>query len=190
MSTEPAPARSSTAEVLLRAAAFAAERHRKQRRKGADEDPYINHPIGVAALLASVGGVRDGNVLIAALLHDTVEDTKTTPEELERLFGSEVRALVAEVTDDKKLDKDQRKRRQAEHAPLLSAGAKLIKLADLASNVTELVQRPPEDWSLNRKRKYLDWEDRVAAGCHGVNAPLEEHLAKVVEEAREALGAT
>ena len=177
----------STAEVLLRAAAFAAERHRKQRRKGADRDPYINHPIRVAALLAGVGGVRDLDVLVAALLHDTVEDTETTPAQLEKAFGKRVRRLVAEVSDDKTLPKATRKRRQAEHAPHLSREAKQIKLADLAANVIELGQRPPDDWSLARKREYLMWEARVADGCRGASAALEAHLDKAVAKTRRAL---
>ena len=188
MTTDPAPYLTTVATVL-QAAAFAAERHRKQRRKGADADPYINHPLGVAALLASVAHMMAPDVLIAALLHDTVEDTETTTEELERLFGSRVRDLVAELTDDKALPKAERKRRQAEHVPGFSAEAKLIKLADLASNVAELIQRPPKAWSLDRKREYLEWQERVAAGCRGANPALERHLAKTVEEAREALGA-
>ena len=187
MSTEPAATDRNAAEVLLRAVAFAAERHRGQRRKGAEASPYINHPIAVAATLASVAGVRDLDVLIAALLHDTVEDTETTADELEATFGRRVRQLVEEVTDDKSLAKDERKRWQAEHAPDLSQGAKLIKLADLAANVTDLTVRPPKDWSLERKRDYLDWEERVAAGCRGLNAALDAHLDSAVAKAREAL---
>ena len=190
MPTPPAPTDINTAEILLRAVAFAAERHRHQKRKGIDADPYVNHPINVAATMAGVAGVRDTDVMIAALLHDTVEDTKTTPDELERRFGPTVRRLVAEVTDDKSLPKSERKRRQAEHAPQLSDAAKLIKLADLASNVADLADRPPKDWTLQRKREYVEWEERVAKGCRGVNAALEAHLEKALAEARKALGVT
>lgn len=116
--------------TLLHAARFAANRHRSQRRKGADAEPYINHPLGVASVLAVEGGVTDVDVLCAALLHDTIEDTATSPAELEIEFGPAVRSLVEEVTDDKSLPKDRRKELQIEHAPALSPKAKLVKLAD------------------------------------------------------------
>src|SRR5205085_5102772 len=133
---------------LLKSARFAAEKHQHQRRKGASALPYINHPIQVAELLWDVGQVRDSNVLLAAVLHDTIEDTATTPDEIEKLFGKEVLALVQEVTDDKRLKDAERKRLQMEHAPHLSPGAKQIKLADKISNLQDLTQDPPKDWSL------------------------------------------
>ena len=129
--------------LLLRAAVFAAERHRAQKRKDAQASPYINHPLQVAELLASVGGVDDARVLAAAVLHDTLEDTQTTPAELEERFGSEVRVMVEEVSDDKSLPKLERKRLQIDHASGLSAGAKLIKLGDKISNVKDVVENPP-----------------------------------------------
>lgn len=143
--------------LLLRAVEFSAERHRGQRRKGVDASPYINHSIEVAAMLANVAGVRDLAILIAAVLHDTIEDTRTSPEELEAAFGPEVRLLVQEVTDDKTLPKAERKRLQVKHAPQLSPSAKLIKLADKVSNVRDVTDRPPSDWSVERRREYLDW---------------------------------
>src|SRR5947199_4835157 len=112
---------------LLAALNFAAQKHRAQRRKDSEATPYINHPIAVAELLARVGQVDDLSVLQAAILHDTVEDTQTTPEEIENQFGEAVRKLVAEVTDEKSLPKAERKRRQIEHAPQLSTAAKQIK---------------------------------------------------------------
>lgn len=111
------PAYSFDAATLLRAIEFAAEKHRDQRRKGVDASPYINHPIGVAAMIANIGGVQDATVLLAAVLHDTIEDTCTTQEELEKLFGREVLDVVIEVTDDKRLPKPERKLLQVEHAP-------------------------------------------------------------------------
>src|ERR1700739_117540 len=114
---------------VLSAATFAAERHRGQRRKGKDASPYINHPLALASLLAE-RGERDPKVLMAALLHDTVEDTATSFEDIEHCFGSEVADIVREVTDDKTLPKAERKRLQIEHAARLSRRAKLVKLAD------------------------------------------------------------
>lgn len=113
-------------DLLLRAVEFSAEKHRDQRRKGVDASPYINHPIEVAAMLANVAGVCDIAILVAAVLHDTIEDTHTSPEELEASFGPEIRLLVQEVTDDKSLPKTERKRLQVAHAPHLSPSAKLI----------------------------------------------------------------
>lgn len=157
--------------LILRAAAFAAERHRDQRRKGSAAAPYINHPLGLANLLAECG-VEDPTVLAAALLHDTVEDTETTPEELAESFGAEVAAIVVEVTDDKALPKADRKRMQIEHAAHLSDQAKLVKLADKICNLRDLSQSPP-DWPLERKREYFDWAKAVVEQLRGTNARLE-----------------
>ncbi len=173
---------------LLRAIHFAADKHREQRRKGSDASPYVNHPIQVAELLARVGGVRDLVLLQAAVLHDTVEDTETTLDELEREFGPSVRAVVAEVTDDKSLPKQERKRLQVEHAPHLSAEARQLKLADKICNVGDVAHDPPADWKLERRIAYLDWTEKVAAGCRGVNEALEREYDGVLREARERLG--
>ena len=172
---------------LLRAVDFAAEKHRDQRRKGADRSPYINHPIAVAKLLAQVGGLSDLPTLQAALLHDTIEDTKTTPDELEKEFGAEVRDLVVEVTDDKLLPKAERKRLQIKHAPHLSERARVIKIADKICNILDLTHSPPTDWVLERRVEYLDWADNVVAGCRGVNERLERRFDEVMESTREVL---
>jgi guanosine-3',5'-bis(diphosphate) 3'-pyrophosphohydrolase len=171
---------------LLAALRLAAEKHRDHRRKGANKSPYINHPIEVAELLARVGGVRDVEILAAAILHDTVEDTETTPDELEQAFGARVRGLVAEVTDDKSLPKDVRKRLQSEHAPQLSREAKQIKLADKISNVREIGASPPDGWALERRREYIAWARSVVAGCRGANAELERCFDLVAAEAEAA----
>jgi guanosine-3',5'-bis(diphosphate) 3'-pyrophosphohydrolase len=178
-----------TAAELLRAVHFAATRHRDQRRKGAEASPYVNHPIEVAELLARVAGVRDLATLQAALLHDTVEDTQTTPEEVEAAFGPEVRRLVEEVTDDRTLSRAERKRLQAEHAPRLSLGAKQVKLADKISNVWAVTHAPPAGWSLTRRREYLEWTARVASGLRGCAPALEALYAQALSEGRLALGA-
>lgn len=172
---------------LLEAAHFAAGKHRSQRRKNTDADPYINHPIAVANLLAGFAGVTDLPVLQAALLHDTIEDTETTPAEIEQLFGREVLSIVQEVTDDKSLPQAQRKRLQIEHAPHLSRSAKLIKLADKISNLRELTERDPAEWPVQRKREYLEWAEKVVAGLRGSHLDLERLFDQTVQEKRGLL---
>ena len=183
-------AETAATTALLEALHFSATKHRDQRRKDKEASPYINHPIRVAQLLASEGGVTDLVTLQAALLHDTVEDTDTTPEEIERHFGPEVRRVVEEVTDDKDLPKAERKQKQVEHAPHLSPQAKQLKIADKTANAQNITTSPPDDWSLERKREYLDWADRVVAGCRGCNPALEAVYDKVVAQGRQALEAT
>jgi guanosine-3',5'-bis(diphosphate) 3'-pyrophosphohydrolase len=159
--------------LLLKALAFAAHKHRDQRRKDAEASPYINHPIALADVLVNEGGVTDTEVLCAALLHDTVEDTDTTHEELVNAFGTRIARIVAEVTDDQTLEKSERKRLQVEHAPMLSAEAKLVKLADKICNLRDVAVRPPAKWDLARRREYFDWAGRVVAGVRGVHPRLE-----------------
>jgi (p)ppGpp synthase/HD superfamily hydrolase len=181
---------SKTIAALLQALHFAAIKHRDQRRKDVEASPYINHPIEVAALLAGAGGVTDIVLLQAAILHDTIEDTKTTPEELEMEFGPEVRRVVEEVTDNKLLPKAERKRLQIEHAPHLSERARQIKIVDKISNVRAIISTPPADWSLERKQEYLDWTEQVVAGCRTRNAALERLYEEALDEARRVLGST
>lgn len=174
------------AQRLLDALSFAAGKHRHQRRKDADETPYINHPIAVAAVLADAG-VADEDALLAAVLHDTIEDTQTSFDELAARFGPGVAALVAEVTDDKSLPKAERKRLQIEHAGAASARAKQIKIADKICNVRDVALAPPPDWPAARRREYLDWAERVVAGCRGVNTTLDQAFDRALASAREAL---
>ena len=159
--------------LILDAAAFAADKHRKQRRKDKGASPYINHPIGLAALLANDGGVSDARVLAAALLHDTIEDTVTTAAELEERFGSAIKDIVLEVTDDKSLPKAERKQLQVAHAPHISREAKLVKLADKICNLRDILASPPADWPASRKQQYFEWAHDVVAGLRGTNAALE-----------------
>ncbi|MGP1351919.1 MAG: HD domain-containing protein [Parasphingopyxis sp.] len=157
--------------LLLDAAQYAADRHRDQRRKDAEATPYINHPLDVAALLAR-HGIDDTEILAAAILHDTVEDTETSIEELEQRFGGRIAGIVGEVTDDKSLEKAERKRLQVEHAPHKSREAKLVKIADKTSNLHDIAAAPP-DWPVERKRNYFDWGKQVVDGMRGVHAELE-----------------
>jgi guanosine-3',5'-bis(diphosphate) 3'-pyrophosphohydrolase len=186
----PDELRESPLAFLFRALEFAARKHRDQRRKGEGAAPYINHPIAVAAVLAGTGGVDAHVTLAAAVLHDTVEDTETTLEELEGEFGVEVRDVVEEVTDDKELTKAERKRLQVEHAPSASRRAKELKLGDKICNIRDLVHAPPGDWTLDRKVEYLDWTEQVVAGCRGTSAALEELYDHELAQARAAMRAT
>lgn len=158
---------------ILKAASFAAYKHRNQRRKDVEASPYINHPLALARVLAEEGGVTDVATLCAALLHDTVEDTDTTIEELTSEFGEEVAALVADVTDDKTLPKAERKRMQVEHAAHINDKAKRVKLADKICNLRDVAANPPADWSLERRREYFDWAKSVIDRLRGVDAGME-----------------
>ena len=176
-----------THTLILTAAHFSAQKHSKQRRKDEDASPYINHPISVALTIAQIGGVDDPKILAAALLHDTIEDTETTPEELEDQFGKRVCKYVLEVTDDKTLPKDERKKRQIEHAKKLSKGAVLVKLGDKISNVTDVTINPPADWDIKRRREYLDWAEKVVENCPQVNERMENKFQEVVNNGRKQL---
>lgn len=166
---------------LLQALSFSAKKHRFQKRKGADGEPYINHPVEVANLLANVGKVQNVDILIAAVLHDTIEDTETSAEEITNLFGAEVCGMVLEVTDDKALPKAERKQKQIEHAPHLSDGAKLIKLGDKISNIRDVTENPPHDWSDKRRLEYVEWGEKVVARLRGVNTDLEKYFDELVK---------
>jgi GTP diphosphokinase / guanosine-3',5'-bis(diphosphate) 3'-diphosphatase len=159
--------------LVLRAAQFAALKHRNQRRKDKEATPYINHPLALANVLWHEGRITDARIIAAALLHDTVEDTRTTRAELARAFGKPIASVVAEVTDNKRLDKKTRKRLQVEHAPHLSPSAKLVKLADKICNLRDLVASPPANWSLARQREYFDWAKQVVDALRGENRRLE-----------------
>lgn len=166
--------------LVLKALEFAAVRHHNQIRKGADKAPYINHPIQVAELLANRAGEKDPVLLSAAILHDVIEDTVNSVEErqalitsIRKIFGEEVLSITLEVTDDKTLDKDERKRLQVEHTPFLSDNAKKLKIADKIMNLHDISANPPENWSLQRILEYHDWAEKVVAGARGVNMTLD-----------------
>jgi guanosine-3',5'-bis(diphosphate) 3'-pyrophosphohydrolase len=165
---------------VLRALVFAAGRHRNQRRKDNEKSPYINHPLDVVEMLWRIGGVRDSVTLVAAALHDTVEDTGTLPEEIAAEFGPEVCAVVLEVSDDKSLPKQERKRLQIEHASHKSLRAKNVKLGDKITNVRDIIVRPPDDWSETRRREYVLWAQAVVEGLRGANPALEAEFDRIV----------
>ncbi len=175
-------------ERLLKALAFAARKHSRQRRKDREASPYITHVIAVTQVLVTDGGVRDEDLLLAAVLHDTLEDTQTSIEELRAEFGAAVGGLVAEVSDDRTRPVEERKRLQVLHAPALSAQAKQLKVADKTCNVRDIVERPPVLWSGRRRLEYLLWSAEVVAGCRGVNARLEQAFDDALARSRAALG--
>jgi GTP diphosphokinase / guanosine-3',5'-bis(diphosphate) 3'-diphosphatase len=172
--------------LLLKAVSFAAEKHRHQRRKDVHASPYINHPISLASILTNEGGVTDINVLCAALLHDTIEDTDTNYDELIENFGENIASIVMEVTDDKALSKLERKQLQVEHAPHKSTEAKLVKWADKISNLRDIASSPPADWSIERKHEYFDWAKNVTDGMRGINPGLEIAFDAVYSEFQPA----
>lgn len=167
--------------LIIKALEFASRRHRTQLRKGADKTPYINHPIQVAGLLVNKAGEKDPALISAAFLHDVIEDTVETTEEKQELvtqireiFGEEVLSITLEVTDDKTLEKRERKRLQIEHAPLLSDKAKKLKIADKIMNLRDISSNPPEGWQQERIIEYHDWAEKVVSGMRGVNPALDK----------------
>jgi guanosine-3',5'-bis(diphosphate) 3'-pyrophosphohydrolase len=162
--------------LILKAAEFAARKHRDQRRKDPSASPYINHPIALAEILSGDGRVKSADVLAAALLHDTLEDTETTASELRAAFGAKITHIVEEVSDDKRLPKQKRKELQVLHAAHISKGAKLVKLADKIANLADIISSPPAGWSLQRQRDYFDWAKRVIDPMRGTNARLERRF--------------
>ncbi len=164
------------AQKITKAMLFAARKHADQRRKGANEEPYVNHLAEVSELLARHTNGADTDLVVAGLLHDTLEDTKTSYEELVREFGENVADIVRECTDDKSLPKAERKRLQILHAPHKSAQARLVKIADKISNLNSILNSPPKDWDNQRKLEYFEWSKKVVDGCRGINAGLEKEF--------------
>jgi guanosine-3',5'-bis(diphosphate) 3'-pyrophosphohydrolase len=170
-------------KLLLKALRFAAHKHKDQRRKDVEASPYINHPISLADILCNEGGVSDIETICGALLHDTVEDTNTTAEELEREFGSAIRDIVMAVTDDKSLSKAERKQAQIDHAAQLSQQAKLIKLADKISNLRDVCDNAPAHWPLQRRQAYFEWARKVIDQLRGAHPGLEAIFDEIYKKA-------
>lgn len=166
-------------QQVLSAAHYAAEKHADHRRKGGE--PYLNHLIEVAYLVSTALPESDANVIAAAFLHDTIEDTGVTAAELTERFGHDVTDLVLEVTDDKSLAPEVRKRLQIEHAPRLSVRAQTIKLADKISNLRSILSSPPPDWDYERKKQYFDWGKRVVDGLTAPNPVLKAEFEKTYQ---------
>ena len=167
--------------LINKAVDFATAKHHGQSRKDEANTPYINHPVSLANLLSGHGGITDINVILAALLHDTIEDTDATAEEIEDMFGTAIKNIVLEVTDDKSLPSPVRKRLQIEHASSLSYEARLVKLGDKICNLQDILARPPATWSLQRKREYFDWAREVVDQLRGTHAGLEAMFDEIYE---------
>ncbi len=181
----------TSTSMILKALDFAARRHRSQFRKGEKKVPYINHPIEVASLLANEGGENDPVLLIAAILHDVIEDTVDSVVERDRLiediremFGEEILSVTLEVTDDKSLDKLERKRLQVTEAAHKSNTAKKLKIADKIMNVRDIITNPPAEWTRSRIIGYIDWSEDVVAGLRGVSPGLEDMFDKTILKAK------
>lgn len=171
-------------DLIAEAIHFATEKHKDQARKDKVGTPYIVHPVSVLSLLTTIGGITDTAILIGGVLHDTIEDTPTTPKEIKDKFGIEALAYVLECTDDKSLKKQKRKKLQILNAPHKSTGAKLIKIADKISNIADLIINKPKGWTVKRVNKYLDWAVAVVAGLRGINKPLDDLFDQTVARAR------
>ena len=165
-------------QQVLDAALFAAQKHAGQKRKGQAAEPYINHLIEVAQLVSMAVQEPDTSLVMAALLHDTIEDTSVTATELVERFGQDVADLVVELTDDKSLPKAERKRLQIEHAPKMSVRAQTIKLADKISNLRSILISPPSDWDYERKRQYFEWGKSVVDALSRPNPSLKAEFEK------------
>ena len=170
--------------LVLKATQFAAIKHCDQRRKDG-KTPYIIHPISVAMILAEIGSIEDLEILSAALLHDTLEDTDTSAHELDKIFGSRVRIIVEELTDNDMLTFSQRKQMQIDNAPYLSKDATLVRIADKISNVSDVIENPPPEWNQKRCNKYVDWAEAVMNNCQKVNQDLENHFFELLTEYRK-----
>ena len=173
--------------AVLRAADAAARWHVRQRRKGAAEEPYINHLLEVASLVAEATGGKDPGLVVASLLHDAIEDQEVPRTMIADAFGEDVAKLVEEVTDDKTLPKEERKKRQIEDAHKKSHRAKILKLADKTSNLRSVAANPPAKWSVKRRLEYVEFARKVAKGLTGVSDWLEGEFKQAVKEAERSM---
>lgn len=172
---------------LMSAIVFSARKHKNQRRKGSGNIPYVNHPLEVANLIAQTVGATNIALLAAAVLHDTLEDTRTTPDEIDQQFGKEVMVLVLEVSDDMSQPKFIRKSKQIETAGSLSDEAKIIRIADKTCNILDML-KTKYHWGNSQKREYMRWAKDVVKNCEGVNKKLEGEFENALYCAQEILG--
>ena len=176
--TNERPCSAASVQRILSAARFAAEKHSQQKRKGALGEPYLNHLIEVAELVAAGSQELDTELVMAAFLHDVIEDTSVTLQGLKNLFGDDVANLVAEVTDDKSLSKEMRKQLQVQTAHKKSPRAQTLKLADKISNLRSILASPPQGWNLERRRQYFEWARQVVSGIQTPNPFLKAEFDK------------
>ena len=172
---------------ILDAAVFAAEKHQGDVRKNKQRSPYITHPLLVAEAILRIGEIQNVSILTAAILHDTIEDTETTTDDIRERFGEEVLSIILEVTDDKSLSKMVRKRLQVAHATELSYEARVVKLADKLINCRDILNDPPEYWTLKRRQDYIQWGADVLYRIRGTNPQLEAAFDRVIARAEKEL---
>ena len=166
---------------LIDAILYAASSHAGQLRKDC-VTPYINHPIEVMHLLVYTGGIEDHEILMAAVLHDVIEDTSVTAEDIAERFGKNVASVVLELTDDVTQPKEERKRLQLQNAGKLSRAARLIRISDKICNVYDMLYAPPGNWDLKRRKEYIEWANAVVKKISGTNEGLESHFEELIEE--------
>ena len=177
-------------DAFMDAVIFAAQKHQGQVRKDEQASPYVTHPLAVAKILYTLGKINDTSILIAAVLHDTIEDTNTTEAEIRDYFGEETLSIVLELTDDKSLKKMTRKQNQVNHASELSWKAKTIKLGDKLTNCQDILQSPPKNWAIDRRQEYIQWAADVVAQIRGTNPHLEAVFDEMLVEAEKSLNFT
>ncbi len=185
--------KNDTYTKVFKALEFAAVRHKHQVRKGEVKIPYINHPINVVTLLTEYEE-NETNLLSAAALHDVIEDTAKGKNEIDELskiikeeFGDKVLEIVLEVSDDKTLPYQERKRLQIKNTPFLSNEGKKLKISDKICNIRDMMKHPPTDWSADRKATYLEWAKNVIEGARGVNPNMEAYFDKIIQKAYHSL---
>lgn len=171
-------------QLLLKSVDFAARAHRDQRRKGPAEEPYINHPIEVSRLIVECEPDTHEDILCAAILHDVIEDCGATRDEIAACFNASVADIVLEVSDDKALPRDERKAKQVETAPHLTAGAKLVRLADKVANVGAMLTDTPIGWDEKQILAYVDWAEAVVAPCREVSDNLSDRFDAIARDVR------
>jgi (p)ppGpp synthase/HD superfamily hydrolase len=176
--------------AVLKAAETAARWHLHQKKKGATQEPFIAHLLEVASLVAEATEGSDPDLVIAALLHDSMEHQEVPRELIANEFGEDVARLVEECTDDRTLAEHERKRLQIANAPEASARAKVIKLADKTSNLRRLSRDPPPDWSVKRRLEYIAWARQVAAGLRGTHEWLDGQFDRAADAAETAMTPT
>lgn len=171
-------------QLLLKSVDFAARAHRDQRRKGAAQEPYINHPIEVSRLIIECEPGTDEDILCAAVLHDVIEDCGATRDEIAACFNDIIADIVLEVSDDKALPRDERKAKQIETAPYLTNGAKLVRLADKVANVGAMLTDTPIGWDDKQILAYVDWAEAVVAPCRMVSTRLSDRFDAIARDVR------
>ncbi len=173
--------------LILKALNFAALKHKYQRRKGDEHLPYINHPIKVAFIISEVGKIDDPIIIASAILHDVIEDTETTSDEIEKEFGNNIASIVEELTDNQNFEKQKRKKIQIKNAPFLSKEATIIRIADKIENIEDITISPPIGWSYERKEEYLEWAEKVVRACKNVNSELKDYFFEKLKKAKTEL---